>query len=139
MTTPAWRKRQLEDAGDYGDPDRLSRRVRERTCRMCGARVIEALDADRCAWTAVADPSPIDALGEALALASDRATWDRTVGGDGHRLDVRHRWNIAGNPAGSDPHADVVAEHVCNSPPLPTTASNLQPPTPKEHDDEPPF
>lgn len=111
----------------------ISRRAKDRTC-VCGAAILVGLDADRCAGEARADAAPITAVGEVMALLDGRDTYLRR-GRFRIELDRRSRWHIAG--AGAD-DVDVLAEHRCGTPPLPTkpVAINAQP---KELPDEPPF
>jgi hypothetical protein len=111
----------------------ISRRAKDRTC-VCGAAILVGLDADRCAGEAHADVTPLTALGEALALIAGRATYLRR-GVFRVELDHRSSWHIAGASADQ---VDVLAEHRCGAPPLPTkpVATNADE---KESPDEPPY
>jgi hypothetical protein len=99
-------------------------------CPACGVPTIRGLDAPVAAFTAVADPNPVDRAGELTALLAGRRTyrlWTRPR----PTLRVRDHWQISGHPADTVP---VVAQHRCGSP-LGTTPT----PKPKEttHDRAP--
>jgi hypothetical protein len=120
----------LADAAAH---DAIGRRAKHRLCGQCQAVVLVGLDADRCAGEAHTDPDPITGIGEVLALLAGRATYRLRRAGR-LQLDHRTRWHIAGEPAD---HVDVVAEHRCGAPPLPTKP---KPPTRlEEHHDRPPY
>jgi hypothetical protein len=53
-------------------------------CRDCKAPILYGLDADMCALSVRADPTPLTPLGEALALIDGRATYS-LVTADGRR------------------------------------------------------
>ena len=144
MSVPKWLAQHLVDAGHW-DIFGISRNARGRPCRDCGVYVLAGLDADRCAGTAHIDPTPLSALGEAMALVAGRDTYLLRREGPGFRIDHRHRWNIAALPAGSPgQRGDIVSAHACHDPgptgPL-VTQSVLQPPTAKDidYDDLPPY
>lgn len=104
----------------------IGRRAQARVCG-CGAIILVGLDADRCAGEARVDPTPLTAVGEALAIMTGRSTYLlRTVGRP--ELDHRSRWHIGG--ASADDVA-VLAEHACGTPPLPTRTM----PTPHRRED----
>lgn len=118
---PTWLQRQLEQAGRWNS-DGVSRRLSASRCRQCHAQVVRGLDADVAAVTVVADPQPVDQLGEALALMSGRGTWQLLHRDGGWSLSPRDQWRIAaGKPA------TVLAEHRCGSPPLPAGPPIPQP------------
>ena len=83
-----------------------------RRCERCGAQVIRALDDTIAAFTATADPHPIDRAGELQALLTHRDTYALTTT---PRLTLRRRdrWQITGHPADT---LTVVAEHACGHP-----------------------
>lgn len=82
---PAWLQRTLGDT---------YRTVRLRLCPNCRAPILVGLDADICAFTARADPTPIDEIGEAVALLTGRRTYDLTGTGSGKQLNAREEHNI---------------------------------------------
>lgn len=115
----------------------MSRYTDVHRCRKCRQPVLVGLDGDLCAWIATVDRTPLSPLGEALALLAGRATYHLRQNGRRLYLDRRDRWQIAGNPAGESERLwpfDVVADHVCNSPPLPSIDSCL-PDKPKPRKD----
>lgn len=129
MSVPQWLAQQLVSAGHW-DVTGVGRSARGRRCRDCGEWVLAGLDGDRCAEAVHVDPTPLSALGEAVAQVGGRSTYALRREGPGFRLDHRHRWAIAANPAGTPGQRyDVVAAHVCHDPgptgPL-TTESVLQ-------------
>lgn len=121
MTGNAWLWRHLEQTGAMG-PDRVGRTVRATACRTCRAPTLTGLDNDRCAVVAHADPEPLDGLGEALALLAGRKTYALHPAANGYELVLRYDKQIAGAPPGTRGH-DVLAEHACNSAPLPNQPS----------------
>lgn len=133
---PAWLQRLLEAK----NPDGITRAVRATYCRGCGAHVMRGLDADVAALPTVVDPTPLDPLGEALALLANRPTYSlRWVG----RYEIDHRLGatIAAHPAGSQPSVDVLAAHACNAASLTAHPRGhaSRPPRAKELTDDPPF
>lgn len=123
MTIPAWLQRHLEATGQ-ANPDGIARQVRTRACRRCGQTILAGLDADRGALAAEADPTPIDTLGEALALATGRATYDAVTAGGRLELDRRGQARVE-----APRKYPVLAEHRCGVP-LP---ADHDPPTPRRH------
>lgn len=105
---PAWLRQHLDDLG-VTNSDGIGRTVRHRHCPTCHANVLTGLDADRCALPVTADPTPLDAVGELLAVTTGRATLDLTL--SPLRLDHRDRWRIR-----SRRPAVVLAEHRCGQP-----------------------
>lgn len=118
-----------------------TRKARAGTCSRCGRAVFRGLDADFGSCLAEADPEPLSALGEALALLAHRRTYELWASGLGPMtLDFRDHWRIAGRPAGRS-RVDVLVEHTCGqSGKLPTTGSVYPPPVrAADLPDEPPF
>jgi hypothetical protein len=124
------------------DENGVSRKARARFCRRCRSPVIAGYDHDRCAFAAYVDPMPLNPLGEAMALMADRPTYSlRWVGGH-YELDYRSSESIAAHPAGTQPHIEVVAAHVCDA----EMASHYRGPSMAHHrpierhdNDDPPF
>lgn len=84
----------------------------------CGARVLAGVDADRCAFNAAVDNSPLTRRGELLAVVAGRRTYELADG----RLYRRDRWSIRSTPRGA-----VLAEHDCT----PIPAGWRLPPAPR--------
>lgn len=82
---PVWLKRTLGDT---------YRTATLRTCPHCHTPVLSGLDADNCAFSVRADPTPINEIGEALALLTGRRTFDLVGNASGKRLYVREEHNI---------------------------------------------
>lgn len=97
-------------------PNGTTRRAQPRRCRTCNAHVIIGLDANVCALAVLADPTPLDQLGEVLAIATARPTY--TLEHDGARLVLNYRdpGRIRHRPAGGGLRYDVVPAHVCGRP-----------------------
>ena len=118
--------------------------IRASWCRTCRAPVLTGLDAETCAFDARVDPTPLTALGEALALLAGLRTYDLRIVGRIPRIRRRNAAAInrrpAGTPSAGFRAADVVAEHRCNTPTADTltTTPNLQPPA-THHVKEPPY
>lgn len=107
-----------------------TRRARPARCSRCKAWVVRGYGADWCSLAVDADPDPLDAIGEALALIAGRATFELRIVGGRPELRRRDRWMIAGHPAGSD-KTDILAGHDCDKPlKLSHTGSRL--PVPKQ-------
>ena len=115
MAFPDWLAQHLVDTGHW-DVHGVGRTARGRKCHKCKTFILAGLDADRCASSAYADPTPLSALGEAMALVAGRQTYALRRSANGFRLDVRDRWQIASQPAGPGRRFDVIADHVCNDP-----------------------
>jgi hypothetical protein len=142
MSVPHWLAQHLVDAGHW-DVAGVGRNARGRRCRDCGDWVLAGLDADRCAEVVYVDPTPLTALGEAMAHIAGLSTYALRREGPGFRLDHRSRWHIAGTPAGSPGQRhDVVSAHQCSAPepgaPL-VTESVLQRQSVRDHHDLPPY
>lgn len=107
----------------------IGRRVRATACPTCRQPTLTGLDADTAAFTATADPAPLDPLGEALAVLAGRTTYELHHAGS--RLELERRDSFAmRTPAGAK--TDVLAEHRCGAPPLPALPSRLARIAPKE-------
>ena len=93
----------------------VTRAAKIRGCPMrCGSFVLVGLDdAHQCALEARADPIPVSALGEALALVEGRRTWSLHREAGRWVLDPRDDHHIAGYPAGTRLREDVLREHRC--------------------------
>lgn len=102
----------------------LARRARIRTCE-CGERVLAGLDAEVCAFEVHADPMPLTALGEALALIDGRRTFAVHHEGGRYVLDWRDGHSITEAPAGTQPREDVLRGHRCRT--SPPTGSQVAP------------
>lgn len=116
---PTWLKRR-----HIGD---TSRAVTIRLCPTCRAPVLVGLDADHLALKATCDPTPLSALGEAVALVTGRTTYTLTPGKDRKELDYRDEWRIA-NPTRNP----ILAAHQCHGISLAPFAA---PPAQKKADD----
>lgn len=79
-----------------------------RPCRTCRRMVLYGLDADVCALSVTADPAPITALGETVALLAGRATYHLAAAAGRRQLHYRDAWAIEG-----ERKSPVVAEHRC--------------------------
>jgi len=82
-------------------PEWLERRKAEyaraaqlRVCKKCGAPVLAGLDADIAALKVQIDPTPVDAVGEALAVLAGRGTYELHRSRHGHQIHARYPWNI---------------------------------------------
>lgn len=82
-------------------------------CPGCRAVILRGLDADVAALTVTVDPAPLTLLGEVLALARGRTTYDLTRRGGRYELDPRNPSHIKKRPA-SEFH--VAPEHKCGNP-----------------------
>lgn len=87
--------------------------------------VITGFDGDTVAMTAVVDPAPLSALGEALAQLAGRYTVSLDTEGGRLVLNARTSWRIPARPAGAG-RFDVLAEHRCSAPPLPSIPTAYQ-------------
>jgi hypothetical protein len=110
----------------------VSRSAQPARCPRCRGQVLAGLDADRCGLPTVVEPVPLSNVGEVLALLAGRRTYDVLAGELHERLSA----HLRAQPADS---GVVVAQHLCNSRPLPARA--FPPPLPKldSSSDEPPF
>src|SRR5262245_8937193 len=112
----SWLQRLLEATGRV-NTDGVSRRARATFCRSCGAGILLGLDAPMAGVAVAVDPTPISALGEALALLDSRTTYSLHWS-DHYELHRRDQYSIAAKPAGTNAY-DILAEHKCGSAPLP--------------------
>lgn len=117
----------------------VTRTVQQRPC-VCGAWTLRGLDDPRCAGEATVAPQPLDAVGELLARAGGRNTYNLHLEAGRLILDHRSQWAIRSKPPGIGAY-DVVAEHRCHAPPLPGIPSRLPTQTPDQEnsDDRIPF
>lgn len=121
MTRPQpWLTQHLIRAGHITETG-ISRHARIRTCARCHTPALVGLDDDICATEAATDPTPLNPLGEALALIDGRRTWNLTTTRNGYQLERRDNTHITTNPAGTHPRQDTLAEHRCHHPPPPPT------------------
>lgn len=136
---PAWLREHLHATGKLGR-DAITRRAKTGFCDTCWSIVIRGLDAPIAALPVTVDPQPLSPLGEVLALAAGRRSYDLTWRGDRYELDHRDHWGIRTRPAGAINH--VVADHQCGHL-LPEIARTEKCPTPPRGinriPDEPPF
>jgi hypothetical protein len=124
MTAPWDRVKAGLVAAGVMDERGNTRRARARICQRCHAKVIVGFDADRAATLAIAEPTPLTALGEVLALVAGRQTWALE---DRGRMELNYRdaWRISSTPAESRPTALVLPEHRCGDSSLePFAAAN---------------
>ncbi|MEV4158993.1 hypothetical protein [Nonomuraea dietziae] len=106
MNMPAWMRQRV------GDFDRA---VQLRTCPRCDAKILHGLDSDRAGVPVRCDLTPLDEVGEAIAVITNRATYDLIPGRGRRELEPRSAWHI------SRPRRyPVIAIHKCGQP-LPET------------------
>lgn len=113
------------------DPTGTRRAAARTTCRTCRAPVIRALDGDVLAFEVTADPIPLDPVGELLAIAAGRRTYDAVTVRGRIELEPRRPTHI---PIRRHP---ILADHHCGHP-IPaavTTDADAQEAT----NDAPPF
>lgn len=96
---PAWLQRVRGEA---------MRAARLHCCPRCGAAILSGLDDDNAARTAHADPTPITALGEAVALVAGRGTYDLMTVAGRKELWRRDEWHIGGKRKWP-----VIPDHEC--------------------------
>lgn len=102
-----------------------TRHIQAERCRACRADILRGLNDHWCAWSIDVDPTPLSALGEALAILAGRSTVAcETWGESGARFTRRGRHQITSRPAGTF-RGDVYATHLCGSTPLPSLDSAL--------------
>ena len=100
--------------------DGVTRKARIRRCPHCPRDVLVGLDSDICALEVHADPHPLSAIGEAVALLQNRRTLHLRRDGSGWVLDPRTDRDIAMRPAGTTNRLDVLGQHHCaTGPPSP--------------------
>lgn len=126
----------------------MRRQAQRDLCPTCKAPVLAGYDADVAALGVRVDPDALGPQGEALAQLAGRSTYALARRGRHLELGLRDHWQIAGTPAGTrrpgGPQADVVAEHRCQAPALPTIPSALSKLAPAKerktrNSDRPPF
>jgi hypothetical protein len=103
-------------------PNGTTRRAQPRLCHTCDAHVITGLDDNIAALAVIADPTPLDQLGELTALTQGRRTF--TLETDGPRLVLNYR--DAGRIQHRPPcghRYDVLPSHTCGRP-LPVIEAN---------------
>lgn len=134
MTAPTWLRDHLIRAGHVTETG-LTRRAKIRHCARCGHAVLAGLDNYTGALEVAADPIPLSALGEAMALVAGHRTFALHQEAGSWVLDRRDDEHIAHHPAGTRTHEDVVPSHVCGAAwtvPLaaPTRFPETKPPAP---------
>lgn len=112
MTHPTAVQLAIEATGAV-TPERISRAVSRHICRHCQSPTLRALDGDVLAFDVTVNPDPIDELGELLAIATGRRTYDAITTTGRMELEPRRPAHI---PNRRHP---VLAEHRCHEP-LPT-------------------
>jgi hypothetical protein len=106
MNLPTWLKDRL------GAP--TYRGVQAHRCPHCHGHILTGYDED---WTALkvdVDPTPLTALGEAMALLDNRGSYHLRTYKTGFALWRRDHWQIAGSR--NYPRGDVVTRHECGKP-----------------------
>lgn len=104
------------------------RTARFHRCRRCGAIVLTGLDGDVLAWTATADPTPINAQAELAVLLLLQRTYRVDHTREGYHLTYRH-------PAHRGP-GTVLPAHACGR----RFPGFLTPPAQEHtHADQPPY
>ncbi len=99
---PAWLRQRL------GEFDRA---VQLRSCPSCGAKLLQGLDSDRAGIPVRCDLAPVDELGEAIAVLTNRLTYDLIPAKGRRELERRRAWHI------SQPRRySVVVAHKCGHP-----------------------
>jgi hypothetical protein len=126
---PTWLVRRLDNAGYIDARMGASRKARSFQCPECKRGVLRGLDADMCARTAEADPTPLTTEGEALAVLMGAATYELRWLVDHYELDQRDQWRIKGRPAGK-PGIEVLVEHRHPVLKLPRKAPQIVPKRP---------
>ena len=81
-------------------------------CGRCGRSVMVGLNARFGGFEIEADPQPLTAVGEAVALMAGRATVSLAWVGDHYEIDSRDHFRIRGSPAGTN-RLDVLVVHDC--------------------------
>jgi hypothetical protein len=124
---PRWLRQQLTEAGVITAG--YTRAARAAKCEKCVARVIKGWTDEPCAILATCDPAPLSNLGEVVAILQGRATYDLAYRGGRLELDDRDDFHIKGSPPETPnwwrEQADVLAEHRCNTDPLPSIESRI--------------
>jgi hypothetical protein len=79
-----------------------------RTCTRCGAPILAGLDAPRAGLPVKADPTPLNSLGETVALLSGQTTYDLVTVAGRKELNYRDQITIA-----APRRHPVLAAHKC--------------------------
>lgn len=108
----------------------IGRSLAATTCRDCHTPTVRALDADICAFEVTLDPTPLDPLGETLAIATGRTTYDVVPTKTGLLIEPRSPQRIT-----QPRRHPVLAQHRCGQP-LPAAADDTDD---RGETDEPPF
>lgn len=128
--TPA-SKRLLEALDDAG----RIRVARLRVCTKCNSPVLRGLDYDPAGIMVDADPTPLNQLGETIALLTGRTTYDLAYSNSRRILEYRDQHRIGGKR-----RYPVLPEHRCGAPLTDYQETPPKPaPTTKTNDDTPPF
>ncbi|MFB9620659.1 hypothetical protein [Brooklawnia cerclae] len=101
------------------------RGVRAHRCRTCRAPVLSGLDNDRMAFQVSVDWQPLDATGELVALLAGRATFRIEPSPSGNPRLTRRTAEAITRPRRWWEAWDIIPEHRCGAPPLPTAGSRL--------------
>lgn len=123
---PEWLARRLDAAGLMDASTGATRSARVVICPRCQARIWRGMCAEFGGWSVDADPEPLSALGEALALLAGIPTYELRWLGNRYELDGRDAWRITGSPAGVSARLDVLAGHECDGPVLPHAPTMLR-------------
>lgn len=120
---------------------RSGRGVKATRCDLCHAPILTGIDADVCAFTARVDVTPLDPMGEVVAVVGGRHTYTLNRRGSTAILTRRNSSAITRQPAGGHniltPY-DVLPEHACGQP-LPAHPSQLDNQAAAVVDGPPPF
>lgn len=116
-------------------------------CPSCRAAVLTGWDGEVAALLVTVDPTPLGVQGEALAQLDGRPTFELRRRGEHHLLSRRDQWQIGGGVGATTARpgrtpGDVLAEHRCGAPALPTVPSVLPPrlvPSKEMRRADPPF
>lgn len=98
--TPTWLRRHLQHN---------SRAATLRLCPRCKTPTITGLDSDIAALAVRCDPTPLNAIGEAIALLGGRTTYDLASGPGRKELWPRNADHISVTR-----RYPVLADHQCN-------------------------
>lgn len=111
-----WLEAQLIAQGHL-DFKGVGRRTRPRQCASCHADVLVGYDGDVLAFEVTADPVPLSAIGEVLALVEGRRTVAFNQEGGKYVFNIRYVDHIRGRIAGASRMEDVLRTHRCGTPP----------------------
>lgn len=111
-----------------------TRHIQAERCPDCRADILRGLNDTVAASSIDVDPTPLSALGEALAILAGRSTVAcESWGGSGARFTRRGHHQITSRPAGTF-RGDVYATHLCGSTPLPSIPSTFAKPAARTDD-----